>query len=146
MQKELDLFSNLFEESPNIAILHINNKVEFINSTVKKIAKDYEGEINFINFQKESFKLKVPARQYEYAILSDILFYSENQTNLLKSVYRSLENSANIIILEKISNNNLQKIKELLEQIGFLAVNHIDLFQEFNLITAKKMHMWGNGL
>ncbi len=147
MQKELELFKNLFQEFPNIEILHISNKISFLDSTLYEVVKALDGKLTYIDFKDElSLKLKSSARDFEYIILSDILSYCQNKEKIVKTMYKALENSANIIVLEKKSHNNLEEIKELLEKNSFVAINHIDLFKEYNLITAKKLHMWGSGL
>ena len=147
MQKELNLFRGLFQEFTNISILHINNNLSFINPTIEDIASSLEGKVEYKEFIDEnSARLRTSAREYEYIILSDILLYCPNKDKILKLMYRALENSANLIILEKKTNENLEEIKELLDKTSFVAINNIELFEEYNLITAKKMHMWGNGL
>jgi hypothetical protein len=75
-----------------------------------------------------------------------LLNYCPNKEAILKLVYKSIENSGNIIILEKKSNDNKYELLDLLEQTGFQAPNNIELFDGFNLLTAKKMHHWDNGL
>jgi hypothetical protein len=147
LQKELNLFKDLFQPFPNISILHISRDVDFITSTINHIANSLEGKVSYINFTDEkSARLKAVAREYEYIVLCDILFYCANADKILKLMYKALENSANIIILEKKSNDNLEKIKTLLDETSFVAINNIELFEEYNLITAKKLHMWGSGL
>lgn len=147
MQKELNLFKELFQEFPNIAILHINNGIDFLNPILKEVVERLEGKLEYIDFiDEKSARLKSSARDFEYIILSDILSYCPNKDKIVKIMYKALENSANIIILEKKSNQNLDEIKELLDKTSFVAINHIDLFEEYNLITAKKLHMWGSGL
>ena len=147
MQKELNLFKGLFQPFANISILHINNNTDFINSTIEQIVSSLEGDLEYKTFIGEkSAKIRAVAREYEYIILSDILFYCPNRDKILKLMYKALENSANIIILEKKTNSNLEEIKELLDKCSFVAINNIELFEEYNLITAKKMHMWGSGL
>ena len=147
MQKELNLFKELFAEYPNIAILHVNNSLDLVTSTLEEIRDYNKGNIKYIPFVGEkSARLRPTAREYEYVVLGDILSYCPNQDKILKLMYKALENSGNIIILEKKSNGNLYELLELIENIGFQAVNNIELFEDFNLITAKKMHHWDNGL
>lgn len=147
MQKELNLFKSLFQEFPNIAILHINNGVDFLNPLLEELALNLEGKVDLINFVDEkSARLKSSARDFEYIILSDILSYCPNKDKILKIMYKALENSANIIILENKSHKNTDELKELLDKTSFVAINDIDLFEDYNLITAKKLHMWGSGL
>ena len=147
MHKELNLFKGLFQPFVNISILHISNGVDFINPTIEEISSSLEGNVKYINFiDEKSARLRASAREYEYIILSDILFYCPNKDKILKLVYKALENSANIIIIEKKSNENLEELKILLDETSFVAINNIDLFEDYHLITAKKLHMWGSGL
>ena len=79
-------------------------------------------------------------------VLGNILTYCSNQEAILKLMYKAIENSGNIIILEKISNDNRYELLDLLENIGFQAPNCIELFDDTYIFTAKKMHHWDNGL
>ena len=65
---------------------------------------------------------------------------------ILKLSYLTLANTANVIILEKKGILDLEAIKTLLEEMEFRAANEIDIIDGYDLIMAKKMHMWGNGL
>ena len=147
MKKSLELFSSLFDNFPNLAILHVNNKVDFLNPIIENIVKQSDGNLDFKEFSDEkSLRLRASARDYEYVILGDILDSCENKIQLLKMYYKALENSANIIVLAKKSNDSVEEIKSLLDQTYFQAINDIDIFDEYIIITGKKMHMWGNGL
>ncbi|BAK72102.1 MAG: hypothetical protein RBQ84_06745 [Arcobacter sp.] len=147
MQEKLNLFKELFSDYTNIAILHIDNSLGLVDSTLEEIKEKNQGQIKYIPFLDDSSaKLKATAREFEYVILGDILSYCKNQEEILKLMYKALENSGNIIILEKISNDNRYEILDLLESIGFQAPNCIDLFDDVYIFTAKKMHHWDNGL
>lgn len=65
---------------------------------------------------------------------------------ILKLAYQTLANSANIIILEKKGTTDIASTKALLEELEFRSANEIDILENYDLIMAKKMHMWGNGL
>jgi len=147
LQKNLALFSSLFDEFPNLAVLHINNGVDFLNPIIENVVAKTEGKLDYKEFTDEkSLRLRPTARDYEYIILGDILDSCENKLQLLNMYYRALENSANIIVLAKKSNNSTEEIKGLLDKTYFQAINDIDIFEEYIIITGKKMHMWGNGL
>ena len=147
MQEKLNLFKELFAEYPNIAILHIDNYLGLVDSTLEEVREQNEGNIKYISFVNEnSAKLRATAREYEYVVLGNILLYCQNQDKILKLMYKAIENSGNIIILEKISNNNRYEVLDLLEKIGFQAPNCIELFDDTYIFTAKKMHHWDNGL
>ena len=147
MQQKLNLFKELFSPYTNISILHINNSLDLVDSALEEIRAQNEGNIKYISFvDEESAKLKATAREFEYVVLGDILSFCKNQETILKLMYKALENSGNIIILEKISNDNKYELLDLLENIGFQAPNCIELFDDVYIFTAKKMHHWDNGL
>ena len=147
MQQKLNLFKELFSSYTNISILHIDNSLGLVDSALEEIRAQNEGNIKYISFvDEESAKLKATAREFEYIVLGDILSFCKNQETILKLMYKALENSGNIIILEKISNDNRYELLDLLENIGFQAPNCIELFDDVYIFTAKKMHHWDNGL
>lgn len=147
MSKELSLFKELFADYPNIAILHINNSLNLINDALEEVRSVNDGNIKYIEFEKESdARLRATAREYEYVVLGDILSHCPNKDKILKLIYQAIENSGNIIILEKKSHGNKDEILGLLDELGFMASNTIELFEEYYIFTAKKMHHWGNGL
>lgn len=147
MQQKLNLFKELFSDYTNIAILHIDNSLGLIDSALEEIKIQNEGNIKYIPFIDESSaKLKATAREFEYIVLGNIISSCPNYEMILKLMYKALENSGNIIILEKISNDNKYEILNTLESIGFQAPNCIELFDDVYIFTAKKMHHWDNGL
>ena len=147
MQQKLNLFKELFSDYTNIAILHIDNSLGLIDSALEEVRTQNEGNIKYISFiDEDSAKLKATAREFEYIVLGDILSFCKNQETILKLMYKALENSGNIIILEKISNDNKYELLNLLENVGFQAPNCIELFDDVYIFTAKKMHHWDNGL
>ena len=147
MSDKLKLFKELFSPYINISILHIDNSLGLVSSALEEVRIENEGNIKYISFVDESSAtLRATAREYEYIVLSDILSLCKNQEKILKLMYKAIENSGNIIIIENISNDNRYEILDLLENIGFQAPNCIELFEEHYIFTAKKMHHWDNGL
>ena len=147
MLQKLNLFKELFSPYINISILHIDNSLGLIDSALEEVRTQNEGNIKYISFiDEDSAKLKATAREFEYVVLGDILSFCKNQETILKLMYKALENSGNIIILEKISNDNKYELLDLLENVGFQAPNCIELFDDVYIFTAKKMHHWDNGL
>jgi len=145
--KELGLFKELFSNYPNIYILHVDNSLDLVDNALEEVRSQNEGKVKYIKFEKEAdARLRATAREYEYIVLGDILSYCPNKDKILKLMYKAIENSGNIIILEKKSNNNKEEILTLLDDLGFMASNSIELFDEYYIFTAKKMHHWGNGL
>lgn len=147
MDDKLRLFKELFSPYINISILHIDNSLGLVNNALEEVREKNEGNIKYIPFVDESSAtLRATAREFEYIVLSDILSLCKNQEKILKIMYKALENSGNIIILENIANDNRYELLDLLENIGFQAPNCIELFDKHYIFTAKKMHHWDNGL
>ena len=48
--------------------------------------------------------------------------------------------------MEKKGLLDIPLIKQMLEEFEFRASNEINLLDGYDLIMAKKMHMWGAGL
>ncbi|GEM_PF-472573 len=145
--KSTEFFLSLFDKTPELRVLvfYRNNKYfldilqESLSSTNPRI-KAVELTDDFA--QKT---LKLTPRAYEYVVLVDIL--DGTNSEYLKELYHSLENSAHIIVLSKKSNLiDAYYIKELLDSNDFRAANEIDIFDDYYLVTAKKLHMWGAGL
>jgi hypothetical protein len=146
MSKELELFKSLFDNSPNLAILHINNNCNEITDQLQKIVDDSFGELTtkeFDQIQPDTFRLK--DRNFEYAIISDCLHLVENKDKFINGIYHSLENSAFVIILQNKENMTTHEMIELLDINNFRAANDIDIFEKYHLVMAKKLHMWGAG-
>lgn len=146
MKKELALFRTLFDSSPNLAILHINNNCNNISDELQTIVDNSFGELTtkeFPQIQPNNFRLK--DRNFEYAIVSNSLHLVDQKDRFIDGIYHSLENSAFIIIIEEKKNSTIQELIDLLEKNNFRAVNDIDIFQKYHLVMGKKLHMWGNG-
>ena len=146
-EKEIKEFSSLLEDAPALCLLNISNNTNpLLNILEYKISKN-EGTIeskDLNNISCEKFRLK--SREFEYCILFDTISTCQNKEKFLKACYHSLENSAFIIIIELKLSNNISEIIELLDICEFRVANNIDIFENYNLIMAKKLHMWGNGL
>ena len=124
--------SNLLDSVGEFSlVLYGNNDTKFENVKCVK------------NF-KEPFRAM--PRSNDIIILKDILYIHENPDALLKVAYSSLANTADIIIMEKKGIMDINEVKQKLEEFEFRASNDIDIVNGYDLVMAKKMHMWGNGL
>ncbi len=158
-------FKDLFEFSPALKLKLVTSGYEDIFLDLIKEINKYDGSLDiaqytdkFIkldlegvsqNYQIENFSrpYKAVARDYESIILHNMMQVHKSPKKLIEFTYKALENSALIILLEKKSLQNEYELKELLDECEFRASNIIyDLVDDYNIIVAKKMHMWGNGL
>lgn len=145
--KELIQFNSLFQDSPALALLHINNDFDSITKALNFMALRNDGKLTVKEFHTincERFGLRT--RDFEYAVLTNTLKKCTNKNKFLSTVYHSLENSAEIILIENKKDSSIEEMIELLDISNFLAINDIDIFENYYLVMAKKMHMWGAGL
>ena len=105
-----------------------------LSQTKLKIIKNYQS----------SFKIE--ARLFDQLFLFSTLSEVPDKDRWIKKMFRSLENSGNIIIIENKKDFTKEYLLDLVEKHGFLAGNDIDIFEDKWLINAKKMHGWGYGL
>jgi hypothetical protein len=48
--------------------------------------------------------------------------------------------------MQKKGTMNIEETLNILEEFEFRSQNYIDVLPEYDLVMAKKLHMWGNGL
>ncbi len=145
--KEIELFKTLFQKTPNSAFLHINNSSIEIQTILESFTKDINATLTYKEFNSLNLeRFRLTARDFEYVVVTNCLMNINDKDKFIKEVYHSLENSANIVLIEKKGNNNLLEMLDILDRNDFRATNSIDIFEDYNLTMAKKMHMWGNGL
>lgn len=89
---------------------------------------------------------RAPPREYDMVIFQDLYSAHEYPERLAKLAYTTLANTAHLIIMEQKGVMNIQKVLEDLERLEYRAGNAIDVLGDYDLVMAKKMHMWGNGL
>ena len=146
MKKEIEQFYSLFENSPNSVMYHINNGCDDIKNIVGDLIVSFEAKLDYQELNDlAQKKFRLTNRNYEYVIVTDCLNSVENIDRFISTLYHSLENSAFIIVLSKKENNDTSFIIELLDKANFRAINDIDIFENYNLIMGKKLHMWGAG-
>jgi len=146
-QKEIESFLSLFQKTPNSSLLHISKNCSDIESTIENFTNTIDGKLTYKAFSTLNLeRFRLTAREFEYAIISNCLDEIGDKGKFIQEVYHSLENSANIILIENKKNNNIATMVDLLDNNDFRATNAIDIFEDYHLVIAKKMHMWGNGL
>lgn len=155
-------FSDLFQTSPQMKIMvatshndtlseEICRFLEPFNATVdlslypgehEEYTSDVIGKINTI--RDFNSPIRSATRDYETIILQDVLHLHTLPLKLLQLVYRSLENSAEIIIVQEHGAMETSEVEVLMEKSEFRSANTIsDLIAGYDVVVAKKMHMWG---
>lgn len=161
----LTSFLELFQPLPGNKYLQVTSKPDGTTEALQTLLAQHNGEFHLAHYLHNeqnpsciSDKTKVQRidslnkpfralpRDYDMIIFKDIFHLHTNPNGLIKIAYTALANTANIIIMEPKGTLDTNKTKELLELFEFRASNEIDVHPLYDLVIAKKMHMWGNGL
>jgi len=162
---DLKQFLELFNPYPGNHYLQITTEVDEITDAFSKLMKGVDGELSIVLYSEEENDLssKYPDAKIQYiknfkqpfralprthdiVLLQNVLHQHENQKGILKIAYATLANAANIIIMQKKGTMNIEATLNILEEFEFRSQNYIDILPEYDLVMAKKLHMWGNGL
>ncbi len=162
---ELKQFLELFNPLPGNHYIQVTNKIDATTLALQKMILEVDGEFRLALYTEA--KLEIPIelkdaqiqyimnfsnpfralpRDNDMVIFKNIFFKHLNPELLLRIAYTTLANTANVIIMQEKGTMDIESTKELLEKFEFRVPNEINILDEYDLVMAKKMHMWGNGL
>ncbi|MCK9454520.1 MAG: hypothetical protein WCY51_02890 [Sulfurimonas sp.] len=163
--KNLELFRKLFNPLPGNHYLQVSTEIDEVTMLFSQMMQSVEGKLNLALYNEETLKQKIELlstniqqikdlkhpfratpRDHDIVLFKDIFHIHESKDMLLKLAYHTLANAANIIIMEKKGVMDVEAVKEMLQEYEFRAPNEIEIVDGYDLVMAKKMHMWGNGL
>lgn len=159
------MITQLLHPTPHTKIMVATSHLDTMTEELGDFLISYEGLIDFSLFPGNHQSLthttfhktfmikdyKSPAggvpRDYACIIVQDVLHLHESPRKFLEILYRTLLNASEIIIVQKNGSLPIAEVESLLDQVEFRAINAItDLIDGYEVIVAKKLHMWGNGL
>lgn len=164
MYQEIEQFLELIKPLPAYKILDVTSHADELTLAIARKLQPFEGELDVALYPGEhnavalenisvsgridsySKPFKAPARSYDIVILRDILDRHAFAERILKLAYGTLANAGGIIVVQRKGSIDSIEMMQRLETSEFRASNTIDIFTDSDLIMAKKMHMWGNGL
>jgi len=164
MQKKLEQFSTLFNFYPAYKVLDVTTHTDEISQYIFDKLFEVQGRLALVKFpgshqelhgetdltlqEIEDFETPFRAlpRDNDIVMIRDVVQNYAQLDSLLMMAYRTLANAGELIILTSKDSLMSETIYEAIDKADFRAVNTIELFDDYELIMAKKMHMWGNGL
>ena len=164
MQKALAEFRNLFLLLPGYKVLDITSHTDAISQYLNDALEEVNGRLSLVQYPGEHGSVRnanaitpqvienyespfrALPRDNDVVVIRDVIQHHKNIDALLKIAYRTLANAGEIIIMTQKEELISSRIYEALDKAEFRATNTIDIFDNYELIMAKKMHMWGNGL
>jgi hypothetical protein len=164
MQKEQRDFLQLFHPQPGYKLLEVTTQAGTLTRLLHTFLQPYHGRLAVALYPGEhdlptpSDSLKIHTvdsfskpfralpRDNDIVILNDLLDHHAFPERILKAVYTTLANTGEVIIMAPKGSMDIEALMILLEKTEYRAANQIQVFEDFDLVMAKKMHMWGNGL
>ncbi len=163
---ELQQFLELFHPLPGSHYMQVTTTIDEVTTAMASMMQKVDGEfrIAMYNTQEEHTKDPVLAtakvevidgldkvfralpRDNDIVVFKDIFTKHANIELLLRIAYTTLANTAEVVIVEPKGSLDIEATKALLEKFEFRAPNAMDILKGYDVLTAKKMHMWGNGL
>lgn len=159
------MITQLLHPTPNTKIMVVTSHMDGMMEELASCLSPYSGAIDVSLFPGEHQEFTHPSihkvhaikdykspafgipRDYAAVIVQDVLHQHEVPLKFLQQIYRTLLNATEIIIVQKNGVMSVAEVEELLDKSEFRATNAImDLIDGHEVIVAKKMHMWGNGL
>jgi len=161
----LKQFLELFNPYPGNHYMQVTTEPDDITHALCELMQSVDGEFSLVVYDEDECEYKntfphakikqvksftqpyrALPRSNDIILFKDIFYKHQNKEMLLKIAYTSLANTADIVIMEKKGLLDIQLLKQTLEEFEFRAANEIDIVDGYDLVMAKKMHMWGAGL
>jgi len=159
------MITQLLHPTPHTKIMVVTTHLDGMMEELFSFLSPYDGLIDVSLFPGEHLEFSHPClhkthaikdykspaggipRDYAAVIVQDVLHLHETPLKFLQLIYRTMLNATEIIIIQKNGSMSINEIEELLDKSEFRATNTImDLIEGYEVIVAKKMHMWGAGL
>jgi hypothetical protein len=162
--KKIEQLLSIIPDHPALRIMYITDGNTQLTDALFKLIqnKEYELLLNVVTDDYEEIKekythkevtvKKITFEQRRYASMAktyDYVFVSATvpetlQNQFAKTIHTHIKNAGNIILfLEKDNLKLLDSWRQVLEENYFVASNTIDLFDEYEVLSSKKMHGWG---
>ncbi len=145
---------------PGVGIYHISDHEPLLSLELTRFCEErgysYDLMVPDMNFLEvlreegiaaEAFDLRRP-RYNRHAKLYDFLFVTLDPLRIeawplfLKKLYMIMKNGAKLLLFLPLQ-EPAERYEALLEAGNFVAINPIDLFDDYQLLSAQKMHGWG---
>ncbi|MDH4944412.1 hypothetical protein [Sulfurimonas sp. C5] len=162
---DLDQFLKLFNPLPGNCYMQVTTNPDDTTTALGELMQKVNGELRVVYYteDQDSFgALNVEKKQQvdnflkpfralprdnDVVIFQEILSQHTKPEQLVKIAYTTLANAAHIIIMEKKGNMDIEATIDMLDRFEFRSPNYIDnVVEGYDLVMAKKLHMWGNGL
>jgi len=159
----MEQFLELFSPQPAYSYLLVTTHFDAIGEALAKKLLPFNGTLEVAQYPGahiqsgapnikirniESFDKPFRAlpRSFDAIVFQDFYHLHTKQERIIQLAYNALANTADMIIMQRRGEMDIEAMLMLLEKSEFRAGNALDILQEYDIVMGKKMHMWGNGL
>jgi len=149
---------------PNQQILHITDGCNDLHNTLFELTKNrrFEYDLRTVNKKIDNLSdhnhngffikpIDLNTKDYSYHskryenvfVTLDPEYIKTNITTIFKKLFFVMKNAGVVAILIPKNEPLIDIIDKKLEESFFVAINHIDIFDDYDVVTAKKLHGWG---
>jgi hypothetical protein len=162
-QEATELSTIIPKNYPILEIFHLADRYNALSTLLENVTNEYHYNLelyltasyfeeefkNYPSSQLQKFdfskhRYNKHAKQYDFLFIMIDIEQIEEKTNFYKKLHAIIKNGGKVIfIVEK--DVNLRKLEDRLIQENYVAVNPIEnTFQAYQILSAQKMHGWGN--
>ena len=141
MEKQLKDFISLFVLTPYVQILGFDIENSNITQTLNNIARDYQAQISLLN-NNPQIKTKLKRSSCDYIISCTTNYDIQSYRQIFNMLNLTLRDQGYMIFLTQKDLDH-SFLYQLLEEFDYGAISSVDIFEQYDLIIGKKLHMWG---
>lgn len=151
MQQIYESLTEIIPDFPTTHIMYLGDEddefIEFLSSYTKD--RNYIFDIKVFDGKKyEKIDILAPkyntnSYQYDSLFLNLKTVPKESVTHLFQRVYASMKNAGGLVVVLPIDDDFAFEVEYVLQEANYVAINPIDLSDEYKIVYAKKMHGWG---
>ncbi|MFK5881328.1 MAG: hypothetical protein QM482_03855 [Sulfurospirillum sp.] len=135
----------IIEDSQDLLVKQLSTFCQKVEASLhvkalKERDSSCDKDIKIKNFSFEQPKYNNFSILYDFLFLCVDISERDDIEVIFKKIYRVMKNAGNIFVF--IKKEQKQRFFEILEKTNYVALNSIDLNEDIEVITAKKMHGW----
>jgi len=165
---QVEQLLEIIQSKPGQRIVHFSDGSHLITKSVSDLCKEhdsayqlyctkdtcydesvsnYEGQdhIRITKFNLRRPRYLMQGIEFDY-LLATLDFTEEDKAVFLEKCYPIIRTGGNImIIIPNAGYSEMDEWRDILEEQYYVSVNIIDnIFEDYDIIVAKRMHGWGN--
>ena len=166
--EEVEQLLHVIQKKPAQRIVHFCENSSILNENLATLCKEYtndyyiyctdsayfaeatetfseQPQVHTINFNLRRPRYLMQAIEYDY-LISTLDFSNKNKAEFLEKCYPIIRTGGNVMLfISKSSYIERDEWRNILEEQYYVSVTIIDnIFKHYDVITAKRMHGWGN--